>query len=96
MIEFENKIFDSIIVGSGPAGVSVAWPLVKAGKQILMLDVGNESSQNFILKNNKNISSSPKIRAPEFSYVFKDFNERYKIQSIQSKTDNNLAFKRIS
>jgi choline dehydrogenase-like flavoprotein len=91
MIEFENKIFDSIIVGSGPAGVSVAWPLVKAGKQILMLDVGNESSQNFILKNNKNISSSPKIRAPEFSYVFKDFNERYKIQSKNFSANGSLA-----
>lgn len=27
-----------IIVGSGPAGVSAAWPLVRAGVQVLMLD----------------------------------------------------------
>lgn len=29
---------DVIIVGSGPAGVSAAWPLVQAGMRVLMLD----------------------------------------------------------
>lgn len=29
---------DVIIVGSGPAGVSAAWPLVRAGQRVLMLD----------------------------------------------------------
>lgn len=29
---------DVIIVGSGPAGVSAAWPLVEAGVRVLMLD----------------------------------------------------------
>ncbi|MDR6789742.1 choline dehydrogenase-like flavoprotein [Sphingomonas sp. BE138] len=29
---------DIIIVGSGPAGVSAAWPLVRAGHRVLMLD----------------------------------------------------------
>ncbi len=29
---------DVIIVGSGPAGVSAAWPLVRAGHRVLMLD----------------------------------------------------------
>ena len=27
-----------IIIGSGPAGVSAAWPLVRAGVSVLMLD----------------------------------------------------------
>ncbi len=31
---------DVVIIGSGPAGVSVAWPLVKAGHSVLMLDQG--------------------------------------------------------
>jgi choline dehydrogenase-like flavoprotein len=33
--------FDVIIVGSGPAGVSAAFPLVAAGKKVLMVDGGN-------------------------------------------------------
>ena len=32
--------FDVIIVGSGPAGVSAAFPLVESGLKVLMLDVG--------------------------------------------------------
>ncbi len=31
---------DVIIVGSGPAGISAAWPLVGAGVRVLMLDAG--------------------------------------------------------
>ncbi len=29
-----------LIVGSGPAGVSAAWPLVQAGRDVLMIDAG--------------------------------------------------------
>jgi choline dehydrogenase-like flavoprotein len=32
--------FDVVVVGSGPAGVSVSFPLVQAGMRVLMLDVG--------------------------------------------------------
>jgi choline dehydrogenase-like flavoprotein len=31
---------DVIVIGSGPAGVSVSWPLVVAGRKVLMLDQG--------------------------------------------------------
>ena len=34
--------FDVIVVGSGPAGVSVAFPLVEAGLRILMVDGGKQ------------------------------------------------------
>ena len=30
-----------IVVGSGPAGVSAAWPMVRAGMNVLMLDASN-------------------------------------------------------
>ncbi len=33
-----TKDADIIIVGSGPAGVSAAWPLVRAGLDVLMID----------------------------------------------------------
>lgn len=36
--------FDVIIVGSGPAGTSAAYPLVQAGMKVLMLDAGSESA----------------------------------------------------
>ena len=35
-----NSGFDVIIVGSGPAGVSAAFPLVEAGLRVLMVDGG--------------------------------------------------------
>jgi hypothetical protein len=35
--------YDAIIVGSGPAGVSAAFPLVLAGLNVLMVDGGRES-----------------------------------------------------
>lgn len=31
---------DVIVIGSGPAGVSVSWPLIEAGRKVLMLDQG--------------------------------------------------------
>ncbi len=34
--------FDVIVVGSGPAGVSVAFPLVEAGLRVLMVDGGKQ------------------------------------------------------
>ena len=35
--------FDIIVVGSGPAGVSAAFPLVEAGLRVLMVDGGKKS-----------------------------------------------------
>lgn len=45
--------FDVIIVGSGPAGVSAAFPLVEAGLRVLMVDGGKQGDvlppdQNFL------------------------------------------------
>ena len=34
--------FDVIVVGSGPAGVSAAFPLVEAGLKVLLVDGGRE------------------------------------------------------
>lgn len=36
--------FDVIIVGSGPAGVSAAFPLLEAGLKVLMVDGGREAN----------------------------------------------------
>lgn len=36
--------FDVIVVGSGPAGVSIAYPLVEGGLRVLMVDGGKQPS----------------------------------------------------
>src|SRR5213593_3987749 len=36
----ERPEFDVIVVGSGPAGVSAAFPLIEAGVRVLMVDGG--------------------------------------------------------
>ena len=36
-----------VIIGSGPAGVSAAFPLVKKGMRVLMLDGGRETTDHF-------------------------------------------------
>jgi choline dehydrogenase-like flavoprotein len=35
---------DVIVIGSGPAGVSAAFPLVEAGRRVLMIDGGNDQA----------------------------------------------------
>lgn len=44
-----------IVVGSGPAGVSVAFPLVEAGVRVLMLDVGRDGASTGGMDPNKNL-----------------------------------------
>lgn len=38
-----NTDFDVIVVGSGPAGVSAAFPLIEAGLRVLMVDGGKQA-----------------------------------------------------
>ena len=33
---------DILVIGSGPAGVSAAFPLVQAGRRVVMIDCGSE------------------------------------------------------
>lgn len=40
----DNQDFDAVIVGSGPAGVSAAFPLLEAGARVLMVDGGRRES----------------------------------------------------
>lgn len=39
-----NSDFDVIVVGSGPAGVSAAYPLVESGLRVLMVDGGRQAT----------------------------------------------------
>lgn len=44
--------YDVIIVGSGPAGTSAAYPLVQAGLKVLMLDAASEARSPEVPKGN--------------------------------------------
>ena len=56
-----SMLFDAIIIGSGPAGVSAAFPLVEAGLKVLMVDGGQKASaepptQDFLTWRHKDIN----------------------------------------
>lgn len=105
-----------IIVGSGPAGVSAAFPLVQAGIRVLMLDAGTPhepAGQQFSgslqeLRQSPDqwktivgekfewFSSqirllSPKFRSPAYSTVFRDYRERYAIETDNFAVVGSLA-----
>src|SRR6185437_15847820 len=65
-----------IIIGSGPAGVSAALPLVEAGRTVLMLDGADSRDRTAFAPGERGLGSSleglsledglsPKLRAPE-------------------------------
>ena len=69
------------IIGSGPTGVSAAWPLVQAGIDVLMLDAG------------KSVSTNPDSDRPALNDIRKGGDDawRYLLQSDLSglrNTDN--------
>jgi thioredoxin reductase len=37
---------ETLIVGSGPAGVNAAWPLVLAGRSVVMIDADISKNQH--------------------------------------------------
>jgi choline dehydrogenase-like flavoprotein len=102
-----------VIVGSGPAGVSAAWPLLNAGLRVHMIDPGvsredataldgrdfverrfGDSEQwRVFLGSDASIleNASPKLQAPEYSHVFRDFRDRYRIVADAFAAHGSLA-----
>lgn len=81
--------FDVVIVGSGPAGAHAAYPLVKAGLQVAIIDGGLDSKRKD--QNSIDFSSNKSTAAghaydllKESSYVF---NKTYQLLKIQSKIE---------
>lgn len=98
-----NSLYKVVIVGSGPAGVSVAWPLVRAGIDVLMLDFGNKpprSGLDFIDYNPEQIENeekqTPKVLASNLAYVFRDFQNRNNVQSVRFSGNGSLALGGLS
>ncbi|PDS75293.1 FAD-dependent oxidoreductase [Rhizobium sp. L43] len=75
---------DFIIIGSGPAGVSAAFPLIAAGRRVLMLDAGNDGGPQ---EENRSVrvlgsdleslraddGSSPKLQTPAARGILEPF-----------------------
>lgn len=82
---------DVIVVGSGPAGVSAAWPLVQAGRQVLMLDGASaeqpaaHGADRVLGPGLEGLSVedglSPKLRAPEARLAFAGFQRAHGVEA---------------
>ena len=46
MQPYENKIFDAIVIGSGPGGATIAKELSQKGRRVLILEKGNNTPIN--------------------------------------------------
>jgi choline dehydrogenase-like flavoprotein len=86
---------DFVVIGSGPAGVSAALPLVEAGRRIIMLDGGDDrdslpgtrsstSWQRMLGPNFESLAPddglSPKMRAPEARRILGAFARHTQIE----------------
>lgn len=84
-----NSQFDVVIVGSGPAGTCAAYPLLKAGVRVAIIDGGLDSKKKDKQLNDfSDINLSEKSNAYELirdnSYVF---NKTYQLLRIKSKIE---------
>lgn len=84
-----NPQFDVVIVGSGPAGVSAAYPLVKAGLNVAIIDGGLDSK-----KKDKQLDGFSDINLTEASNAYElirnnsyVFNQTYKLLRIKSEIE---------
>lgn len=80
--------FDVVIVGSGPAGVHAAYPLVKAGLHVAIIDGGLDSNKQderptFLESNISNTSNAYDLLRKS-SYVF---NKTYQFLKIKSEIE---------
>lgn len=64
----ENIIYDFIIIGSGPGAVIAASTLVDAGKNILMIDGGNQDSKYQSSVNNENFVDLRQNDSQQYKY----------------------------
>lgn len=84
-----NPKYDVVIVGSGPAGVNAAYPLIVAGLKVAIIDGGLDSR-----KKDKNLDDFSDINLTETSNAYeliKDnsyiFNTTYRLLRIKSKIE---------
>lgn len=93
---------DFIIIGSGPAGVSAAFPLIAAGRRVLMLDAGDDAGSQ---EENRSVrvlgsdleslraddGSSPKLQTPVSRGILERFQRESGISGDGFKPIGSLA-----
>src|SRR3989344_585798 len=84
-----NNEFDVVIVGSGPAGVNAAYPLIEAGLKVAIIDGGLDSK-----KKDKQLNDFSDINLSEASNAYElirdnsyIFNKTYELLKIKSKIE---------
>ena len=81
---------DIVVIGSGPAGVSAAFPLVEAGRRVVMIDGADERDaeagapwQRMLGAHLESLTPddglSPKLRTPEARRLLGAFQRRERI-----------------
>jgi choline dehydrogenase-like flavoprotein len=82
---------DVVVIGSGPAGVSAALPLVEAGRRVIMIDGGHDRAapadapwQRMLGAHLEALKAddglSPKLRTPEARWLLGAFRQREPIE----------------
>lgn len=84
-----NFRFDIVVVGSGPAGLHAAYPLIKAGLQVAMIDGGLDSKKQV-----KKLQEFPDAKLTESGHYYDFiknssyvFNKTYELLQIKSNID---------
>lgn len=78
-----NPEYDIIIIGSGPAGVSAAFPLLKRGMKVLMLDGGFTSKDEY---NSKNYLTHREFDGEQWKWMLgKDFHSLKMAEAVSPK-----------
>jgi choline dehydrogenase-like flavoprotein len=83
---------DIVVIGSGPAGVSAALPLVEAGRRVVMLDGGHDGDSRASAPWRRMLGAhlealrpddglSPKLRTPEARRLLGAFHEHEPIEA---------------
>lgn len=98
-----TEVYDIIIVGSGPAGVSAAFPLVEAGLKVLMLDAGKEDDYypappegNFL--DTQHLSSFSNTQQPSNivgEQIYKNISPKIKTPVVQNILESFLKYNKI-
>lgn len=92
--------FDVVVVGSGPAGVNAAYPLVEAGLQVAIIDGGLDSKKkdkhlddfsDINLSESSNAYELIKSNSYIFNKTFKHLKIKSKIEIIQSLAKGGLS-----
>ena len=93
-------LFDVLIIGSGPAGVSAAFPLVQAGLSVAMVDGANDGKRSNVQQTSNRIidsfgsdysslvpfdERSPKQRLHRSSQLSADYNKQTKLRTQEFK-----------